>query len=392
MGGDEDNGLSAGAIYDVDRIPADIVFVPTGTGQEYICDALKLSFRSAWKGTEHKHAFILCDLDTGNELVVKADLYHGGEETEVTLILPLRDAYSLGAKNYSRVAIKAILDAGLTAFCQDLKIKAAGDPFKDAPTFNYAWGGIRFEPPEPSAVMSSPTAPVNALAATVKAKRRLPIIKWLLMTVGGLVAFSIVQVCVYRFVPVPVTILMIERLVQGNGLDHRWVSASDISDNLKSAVIAAEDAKFCTHDGFDYEAIKKAERYNATHRKKRGASTISQQTAKNVFLWPSRDWVRKGFEVWYTFLIEHLWTKDRIMEVYLNSVEWGRGVYGAEAASQYWFHHSAKALSPAEASKLAAILPDPDKWKAVGSGHYVTRRSGSIQARARSATDGCTVD
>ena len=122
------------------------------------------------------------------------------------------------------------------------------------------------------------------------------------------------------------------------------------------------------------------------------ASTISQQTAKNVFLWPSRSWTRKGFEVWYTFLIEHLWTKERIMEVYLNSVEWGPGVYGAESASQYWFHHSAQSLSSAEASKLAAILPDPDKWKAVGSGHYVSKRSGSIQARARSASDGCTVD
>ena len=244
--------------------------------------------------------------------------------------------------------------------------------------------------PAPATQPEPPQAP--APVTPQAQKRPLPILKWLAMTVGGLIAFSIVQVCVYRFVPVPVTILMVERLAQGNGLDHRWVGADQISDNLKSAVIAAEDAKFCTHDGFDYDAIKKAERYNATHKKKRGASTISQQTAKNVFLWPSRDWVRKGFEVWYTFLIEHLWTKDRIMEVYLNSVEWGRGVYGAEAASQYWFHHSARTLSAAEASKLAAILPDPDKWKAVGSGHYVTRRSGSIQARARDASDGCTVD
>ena len=232
-------------------------------------------------------------------------------------------------------------------------------------------------------------------APPAETKRRLPIVKWLLMTVGGLIAFSIVQVCVYRFVPVPVTILMIERLVQGNGLDHRWVG-DHVSGNLKSAVIAAEDARFCSHDGFDYDAIRKAERYNATHKKKRGASTISQQTAKNVFLWPSRSWTRKGFEVWYTFLIEHLWTKDRIMEVYLNSVEWGPGVYGAESASQYWFHHSASTLSPAEASKLAAILPDPDKWKAVGSGHYVAKRSGSIEARARvvdhSGYDACAVE
>ncbi len=227
-------------------------------------------------------------------------------------------------------------------------------------------------------------------------RKRLPIFKWLGLTALFLVGFSIVQVCVYRFVPVPVTLLMVERLVQGNGLDHRWVGSSDINDNLRSAVIAAEDARFCSHNGFDVKAIQAAERYNATHKKKRGASTISQQTAKNVFLWPDRSWVRKGFEAWYTFLIEHLWPKERIMTVYLNSVEWAPGVYGAEAASQYWFHHSARTLSPAEASKLAAILPDPDKWKAVGSGRYVSKRSGSIQARAKvvdhSGYDSCTVD
>ncbi|MGZ3305843.1 MAG: monofunctional biosynthetic peptidoglycan transglycosylase [Asticcacaulis sp.] len=227
-------------------------------------------------------------------------------------------------------------------------------------------------------------------------RRRLPILKWLGLTVLSLICFSIVQVCVYRFVPVPITILMIDRLIAGDGLDHRWVGSDRISPNLKSAVIAAEDAKFCTHNGFDVDAIKKAEKYNATHRRKRGASTISQQTAKNVFLWPSRSWTRKGFEVWYTFLIEHLWPKDRIMEVYLNSVEWGPGVFGAESASQYWFHHSAATLSPAEASKLAAILPDPRKWKAAHSGSYVAKRSGSIEARARvvdnSGYDACAVD
>jgi monofunctional biosynthetic peptidoglycan transglycosylase len=198
------------------------------------------------------------------------------------------------------------------------------------------------------------------------------------LCVLGFFVFSTLSVAIHRFVPVPVTILMIERLAQGNGLDHRWVPASQISDNLKAAVIASEDAKFCTHDGFDYDAIRKAEAYNATHKKKRGASTISQQTAKNVFLWPSRSWVRKGFEVWYTFLIEHMWSKDRIMEVYLNTIEMGPGVYGAEAGSQYWFGHSAARLSPAEAAKLAAILPKPLSWKARGG-----KRSGRIQSRAR---------
>ncbi len=189
---------------------------------------------------------------------------------------------------------------------------------------------------------------------------------------------------------------MIERAIQGKGLDHRWVGASQISDNLKVAVIASEDEKFCTHHGFDVEAIHKAQAYNATHKRTRGASTISQQTAKNVFLWPDRSWVRKGFEVYYTFLIEHLWPKERIMTVYLNSIEWAPGVYGAEAASQHWFHHSAKTLSKLEAAKLAAILPNPIKMKASGGSRYVSNRSGHIQAAARAVDyqgiDTCAVD
>nr|WP_235075752.1 monofunctional biosynthetic peptidoglycan transglycosylase [Asticcacaulis sp. AC460] len=212
--------------------------------------------------------------------------------------------------------------------------------------------------------------------------------RWALYVVVGFFTFSILSVAVHRFVPVPVTILMLQRLAEGEGLDHRWVSARDISPNLKMAVVAAEDAKFCTHDGFDFEAIEKAQKYNATHKKKRGASTISQQTAKNVFLWPSRSWVRKGFEVYYTGLIEVMWPKDRILEVYLNSVEWGPGVYGAESASRYWFGKSAKNLTRAEAARLAAILPSPRKWKAARSGKYVQKRSGKIQAAARTFQNG----
>ena len=249
--------------------------------------------------------------------------------------------------------------------------------------------------PQPEPEVSQPPEPI-VVAPVMPPKKRFRPFRMIAMIIGGFLAFSILSVAIHRFVPVPVTILMIERLAQGNGLDHRWVGASKISDNLKAAVIASEDAKFCTHDGFDYAAIKKAEQYNATHKKKRGASTISQQTAKNVFLWPDRSWVRKGFEVYYTFLIEHMWPKDRIITVYLNSVEWGPGIYGAEAASQHWFQHSAATLSKAEAAKLAAILPSPLKWKAVGSSKYVTRRSGSIQSRANVvANDGydtCAVD
>ena len=161
-------------------------------------------------------------------------------------------------------------------------------------------------------------------------------------------------------------------------LKHRWIDYDQISPHLKRAVIAAEDAKFCEHNGFDFQAIEKAYEANAQGKKLRGASTISQQTAKNVFLWPGRDWVRKGFEAGYTVLIETLWGKRRIMEVYLNVAEWAPGVYGAEAASRHWFDKSADKLTAREAARLAAILPSPLKWKAAQPGPYVKRRSGKI--------------
>ncbi len=227
-----------------------------------------------------------------------------------------------------------------------------------------------------------PTEITTPKPMPAKVKRKLRPLRFVGACIVGFFAFSILSVAIHRFVPVPVTFLMIEKLTQGNGIDHRWVPGYQISDNLKRAVIASEDAKFCTHDGFDMQAIEKAERYNATHKKKRGASTISQQTAKNVFLWPDRSWIRKGFEVYYTFLIEHMWSKDRIMEVYLNSIEMGPGIYGAEAASQYWFGHSAKTLSRSEAAQLAAILPNPIKRKAKGS-----KRSGRIAANARTVVN-----
>ncbi|ESQ85807.1 hypothetical protein AEAC466_01120 [Asticcacaulis sp. AC466] len=219
---------------------------------------------------------------------------------------------------------------------------------------------------------------VPAAAPPRKTRTRFRPFRFIGALIVGFFAFSILSVAIHRFVPVPITLLMIQRVMEGEGLDHRWVPASQISDNLKRAVIASEDAKFCLHSGFDLTAIEKAERYNKTHKKKRGASTISQQTAKNVFLWPNRSWVRKGFEVYYTFLIEHMWSKDRIMEVYLNSIEMGPGVYGAEAGSQYWFGHSASTLSRGEAAQLAAILPSPMKRKAKGN-----KRSSRIAANAQ---------
>ena len=193
----------------------------------------------------------------------------------------------------------------------------------------------------------------------------------------------VIVVAVYRFVPPPVTYLMVQRVFEGRGFDRRWVPMKKISPALVRAVIAAEDARFCEHKGFDFEAIEKAMAANAAGKKLRGGSTISQQTAKNVFLWPGRDWVRKGLEAWFTVLIEVGWGKERIMEVYLNSIEWGPGVYGAEAAARKNFGVSAKDLTPAQAARLAAIVPKPLAWRAAKPGPYVQRRSGAINRNAR---------
>jgi monofunctional biosynthetic peptidoglycan transglycosylase len=204
----------------------------------------------------------------------------------------------------------------------------------------------------------------------------------LLVLVFGLIG-PVAVVTLYRFVPPPLTFLMVERLFQGRGFDRRWVPLSQISPRLVGAVIASEDSGFCEHHGFDVAAIERAWRHNAEDPNRiRGGSTISQQTAKNVFLWPHRDYVRKGFEAWFTVLIEAIWGKPRIMEVYLNSIEWGPGIYGAEAAARHNFGVGARDLTPAQAARLAVIIPKPLAWKANHPGRYVRRRSGTIAARA----------
>jgi len=208
--------------------------------------------------------------------------------------------------------------------------------------------------------------------------RRIFLVLLLLAVLGPPLA-----VLAYKFVPPPITILMIEREVQGHGLDHRWVPLDRISPAMVRAVIASEDARFCNHHGFDFAAIDKAIVHNEKRPGKvRGGSTISQQTAKNVFLWPGRSYVRKGVEAWFTVLIEAMWGKRRIMEVYLNTVEMGPGLYGVEAASRHYFHESADRLTPEQASRLAAILPSPLKWKAADPGPYVRKRTGRIDARS----------
>lgn len=183
-----------------------------------------------------------------------------------------------------------------------------------------------------------------------------------------------------RFLPVPATFLMTSRLIEGEGWDYRWRSLNQISPRLVQAVIAAEDSNFCAHRGFDMAAIRKALEANERGGRIRGGSTISQQTAKNAFLWPGRDWIRKGLEAGYTVAIETVWGKRRIMEVYLNIAEWAPGVYGAEAAAQHWFDKPAADLSAREAARLAAILPSPRRYSASSPGPYVRRRASRIQA------------
>lgn len=189
------------------------------------------------------------------------------------------------------------------------------------------------------------------------------------------------MVFLYKWVPVSITPLMVIRYFEKpnpkaeNLWKHNWVPINEISKNIQLAVICSEDQNFLNHNGFDIKAIEKAYENNKKGKKIKGGSTISQQTAKNVFLWPRRSWFRKGLETYFTFLIELIWTKERIMEVYLNSIEMGNGVYGAEVASQYWFKKSASTLSQQEAAAIAAILPNPRVYKANPASNYIQMRS-----------------
>jgi len=191
---------------------------------------------------------------------------------------------------------------------------------------------------------------------------------------------SIVSVIIFRWVPIPITPLMLIRDVEQIGNDkgivmkHDWVPLEDISPKLQLAVVCSEDQNYLKHFGFDMIAIKKAMKENEAGKRIRGASTITQQTAKNVFLWQGRSYLRKALEAWFTLLIEVFWSKERIMEVYLNSIEMGRGVYGAEAACKFWFHKSAKKITKDEAAAIAAILPNPLQYKANLPSEYIAGR------------------
>jgi monofunctional biosynthetic peptidoglycan transglycosylase len=195
---------------------------------------------------------------------------------------------------------------------------------------------------------------------------------------------SVSLVVLYKFIPVPFTPLMVVRFVETKNsdqevsFDHDWEPLENISPNLQKAVIASEDGTFLQHHGFDFDAMGKALKNNQRGKKIKGGSTISQQTAKNVFLWQGRSYLRKGLEAYFTFLIELIWGKERIMEVYLNSIEMGNGIYGAQAASRHWYHKDAANLSVREAAGIAAILPNPRKFKASNSSSYINKRKTKI--------------
>ena len=202
------------------------------------------------------------------------------------------------------------------------------------------------------------------------------ILKFLLKLIAGFFLITILFVILYKWVPVPFTPLMAIRYFEfpEERIQHDWVPISKISPHLQLAVISSEDQNFLNHSGFDVKAIEKAMENNKAGKRVRGASSISQQTAKNVFLWPQRSWFRKGLEVYFTFMIELFWSKERILEVYLNSIEMGKGIYGAEAASQAWFKKPAAKLTAYEAAAIAAILPNPRKYRANPASNYINKR------------------
>ena len=207
---------------------------------------------------------------------------------------------------------------------------------------------------------------------------------------GAFIGLTLVLVVAFKWLPVPVTATM---LMDENGITKDWESLDNIDRNLVSAVIAAEDSRFCEHYGFDAEAIEQAMKENMEGGRIRGGSTISQQTAKNVFLWQGGGFFRKGLEAWFTFWIETIWGKRRIMEVYLNVAETGIGTYGAEAGTQRYFGHSAARLSPDEASRMAAALPSPKKRSVKSPGGWLARHGNRIERRIgivrRDGLDAC---
>lgn len=223
-----------------------------------------------------------------------------------------------------------------------------------------------------------------------RARRWRRVRRWLVVVPLVFLLVTTLQVLVLRFVDPPFSAFMVARQVRALGegdrsfrVAHDWRDLEDIAAHLPVALVAAEDQNFATHHGFDLKAIERAREHNARGRKTRGASTISQQLAKNLFLWSGRSWVRKGVEAWYTLLIETLWPKRRILEVYANVAEFGDGIYGAQAAARSFFRKDASRLSSAESARLAAVLPNPKRYNAARPGPYVQRRTRAIERQMR---------
>ncbi len=222
-------------------------------------------------------------------------------------------------------------------------------------------------------------------------RRKLRLGRWLLLWLPLLfVAITTLQVLSLRWIPPPTSMFMLNRRIDGMfdrsqrvAVRYQWRSLSRISLWMPVSVIASEDQKFFDHHGFDMQAIDKAMDNNQRGRRVRGASTISQQVAKNLFLWSGRNYLRKGLEAWYTVLIEALWPKRRIVEVYVNVAEFGDGIYGAEAAAQAYFHKSAAQLNASESARLAAVLPSPRRWSVVKPGPFVQRHANWIERQVR---------
>jgi monofunctional biosynthetic peptidoglycan transglycosylase len=220
--------------------------------------------------------------------------------------------------------------------------------------------------------------------AAVRVRSNRPAGRLRRVLLGGLLVVLLVPptiILLYRFVPVPITPLMVIRLAEGEGLRKQWVALDQIAPVLREAVVAAEDNRFCEHVGFDWQELEGEIDAFLAGERARGASTITMQTAKNLFLWPDRSVVRKALEAWLTPQIEFLWPKHRIIEVYLNIAELGPGIYGAEAAAQAWFDKPARDLGAQEAALLAAVLPDPRAWAPNRPTAYLQDRARTIRSR-----------
>jgi monofunctional biosynthetic peptidoglycan transglycosylase len=246
----------------------------------------------------------------------------------------------------------------------------------------------------------TPPLPVPAAAASLApplpVRRRGPMRRIVRLLWRAALAFligSVLWVAIYRFVPPPVTFTMLANAMDGRGIAKDWMSLSAMDPRMARAAIAAEDARFCYHHGFDFAAIEQAYARNQKGKRIRGGSTISQQTAKNVFLWQGRSYLRKALETWFTVLIETIWGKRRIIEVYLNVAETGIGTYGANAGAMRYFHHDASRLSTIEAARIAAVLPLPKARAAIDPAGFTRRYGNRIAARvgvvSRDGLDRC---